>query len=156
MKNTFSCPFFIIIAWMIFTSCGNDEKILVKEAGDHFFSAIVSEDLATAKRYVTQSTSEKWEDASDIFENSLDSKTKDALQSTASPIDKIEVDGKNATITITVPLPSTTGKISRLHFSKENGKWLINEPGLFLKEAIEQKPAPVVGDTTEIIEELIE
>ncbi len=138
MKKFLSYTIVVLFAFML-TSCAKSDKVMVKETGEKFITALLSEDLATARSLVTPVTSEKWGNTVDFFDDILTPEWKATLETAQSKVGDVKVTGDEAQATVAVAIPALVGEVTVLHFKKINGKWLVNEPGILVREVIEEE-----------------
>ncbi len=126
----------IVFMAFLLVSCGKSDKALVKETGEKFITSLLAGDLTTAKTLVTPATSEKWGGTAEFLDEVLTPEIKTALQSAQSRVSDVKVKGDEAEAVLTVAIPALVGEVTVLHFKRIDGKWLINEPGLLVREVI--------------------
>ncbi len=139
MKKIILYPILTFMA-IFFSSCGNSDKIAVKETGEKFIEAILANDMATARSLVTPETYAKWGNTANFFETMLTPELRANLQAVKSRVSDVVVDGDEAQATLVVGIPSEPigTEITDLHFIKRGKVWLINEPGILVKEVIHE------------------
>lgn len=143
MKKMFYLFAVAMMIPLMFTSCGKSDEVLVREAGENFLSALIDGDLESAKQYVTPATSEKWGGASQMLSDILTPESKASMQSVAVKIGEVKVTGDTAEAVCAVTIPFFMEDISVLHFKKTDGKWLVNEPGIIVKEVIRESTVAI-------------
>ncbi len=148
MKKAVGQLVIITMTLFMLSSCGKSDSDLVKETGENFLSALVDGDLTTAKQYVTEATSEKWGDTAEVLSDVLTPEEKATIQTLTVDVSSIKVNGDEAEAICTVAIPFFRQDITVLHFKKVNGKWLVNEPGVIVKEVLTEDT--VVLDTDSI------
>lgn len=129
----------IVVAVFAFASCAKSDRAMVKETGEKFIEAILSGDLATAKSLVTPATSEKWGNTAKFLEDILTPEWKASLKAAQTRISDVKVTGNDAEATVAIAIPALVGEVTVLHFKKVDGKWLINEPGILVREVIKEE-----------------
>ncbi len=138
MKKIVSQLAILVFVLAVFSSCGKSNSEQVKETGEKFLSALTSGDLATARQLVTPATFEKWGDATQVIDDILTPEQKVAAQSLGIQVESIKVNGDEAEALTTITIPYFRKDITVLHFKKIDGKWLVNEPGIIVKEVIRE------------------
>ncbi len=138
MKNVLLYPIIIVMIFIL-GSCAKSDKTLVKETGEKFMIALLAGDLATANTLVTPATSEKWGATARFLDDVLTPEWKAELEKAQSKVSDVEVSGDEAYATVAVAIPALVGEVTVLHFKKVNGKWLIDEPGILVREVVKEE-----------------
>ncbi len=146
MKKTVLCVLGAMA--LMLSSCVKNDAALVKETAEKFLTAIVAGDLTTAKTLVTPATSEKWGETAEFLEMVMLPEIKAAIQSAATKVTDVKVEGETAQATVAVAIPSVVGEISILHFLKQGDQWLVNEPGVLVVNVIERNVVVMDADST--------
>lgn len=126
----------IVLMMFAFMSCAKSDRVLVKETGEKFVEALLTGDLVTAKSLVTSATSDKWGETARFLDDMLTPEWKATLKTAQSKVSDVKVTGDEAQATIAIGIPALVGEVTVLHFKKVEGKWLINEPGILVREVI--------------------
>lgn len=137
---------------VILFACGGDrDSRMVKEVADDFLYALVSGDLSTAKNLSTAQTVERWSDSAVLDMSAVTEDICSAITNEKFFIaDSIKVVENTAELTSSRALPCLVGSITILHFVRENGRWLVNEPLVLLKEVILSESTSSVPDSVKV------
>ncbi len=138
MKKVLLYSAVAIIVVSIF-SCAKSDHALVKKTGEQFIEALLTDDLTTARSLVTTATSEKWGSTANFLSDVLTPEWKTTLRTAQSRISDVKVNGDEAQATVAIAIPSLVGEVTVLHFKKVDGKWLINEPGILVREVFKEE-----------------
>ncbi len=139
MKKIFLYSALVIIS-LFLASCGGNDKLLVKETCERFIEVILKGDLETAKTMVTPETLKKWGSAANYFDEILTPEIRADLGSAKSKVSNVVIEGDNARATLTVGIPAEmVGEVTILHLKKHGNVWFINEPGILVKQVLEEE-----------------
>ncbi len=137
----FACSIMFVI------SCSKSDKELVKKTGEKFMTALISRDSVTVNSLVTPETAQKWKGSFDLV---LSPELLTRLSSVQTQVSDVVVNGEEAQAIIAVAIPSEIGEVTTLNFKKVNGKWLVNQPGILVKEVVEEETVIIDVDAAEV------
>lgn len=122
----------LFVSVILFAACDGSDKDLVKKTGEDFVTAVLADNFTEFRTLVTPVTSEKWGTVNYHHYAILSPETKAKLQAAQPRVSDIQINGRDAQLTLAVALPGETGEIKVLHLTKIGRAWFINEPGLLV------------------------